>query len=53
MRSQLVLGSRHGNMQQPKLFLDVFSLIQGDAPVSDIQDADIAPLSAFSRVYCR
>ena len=39
-----------GDVQQAALFFHVFSLTQGNASVSNVQDADDAPLLAFGRV---
>ena len=54
---QIVLGARHGHIQQPTLLLQFLSgagpEIGWDALVDDIEDEDRFPLLSLCRMDCR
>ena len=54
---ELVPGPRHGDIQEPPLFLDQLWLtgreLGGESPVGDVQDRNAIPFLAFGRVNRR
>jgi hypothetical protein len=54
---QLVLGARHGNIEQAALLLDIGGVaggkIGGQAAVDDVEDEDGRPFLAFGGMNCR